>query len=152
MSRVTNTNASAQETILYERRQTGMRKDMLCLHIKNKHTFFTKTYILGFHILGCPLISLFCSDSPSRNVYTWYITEVKPDAQWLLTLALYVLRTLLEGRWLRNFRPHKPYLNETASFSLAQGDLDLQEYIAFILPGEAWWLDFYVKCVEFKYS
>ena len=34
MSRVTNTNASAHETILNERRQAGMGKDTLCLHIK----------------------------------------------------------------------------------------------------------------------
>lgn len=34
MSRVTNTNASVHETILNERRQAGMREDMLCLHTK----------------------------------------------------------------------------------------------------------------------
>lgn len=146
MSRVTNTNASAHETILNESRQAGMRKDMLYLHIKNKYICHTKAYSLGFHFLMWPLISLFCSDSPSRNFYTWYTTEVKHDAQWLSTLALYVLGTQLEGWWQKYFRPHKPYLNEAAGFSLSQGKLDLQEceyrIHSFHFPRRTWSLDF----------
>jgi hypothetical protein len=48
MAGVTHTNAIAHETSLVERRQTGMRKDMLCLYIQNKDIFFTKAYILDF--------------------------------------------------------------------------------------------------------